>query len=232
MHTTADAEGAAADVKDAAADAKDAVDGNLREAFRSRWMEWGARIGMVARSIVYFLIAWLAIQVAFGHHKEADQNGALRSVARSTGGPFLLGLLAAAFGTYALWRLAVTYFGEAGQRDGRARLGAAVGFFGGGGGGCPPPSPLVWFWEQSGGGGDVHLRRIAHGWFRKSGGWFGEAGDCVHRARHAPHRRPGCSDHRWADSGRRRRCVGRRRRTQIVPGQARPVRLRPAVVRR
>src|SRR3954454_133581 len=130
MHTTADAEGAAADVKGAATDAKDAVDGNLREAFSSRWMESGARIGMVARSIVYFLIAWLAIQVAFGHHKEADQNGALRSVARGTGGPVLLGLLAAAFGTYALWRLAVVYFGEAGKRDGRTRLEAAIGFFG------------------------------------------------------------------------------------------------------
>ena len=42
---------------------------------------------MVARSIIYLLIAWLAIQVAFGHHREADQNGALRTVARSTAGP-------------------------------------------------------------------------------------------------------------------------------------------------
>ena len=98
---------AGAGAKNAAVDATDAVAGNLREAFRSRWMEWGARVGMVARSIVYLLIAVLAIQVAFGRHKEADQNGALRTVAHSTGGPLLLGLLAAAFGTYALWRLEV-----------------------------------------------------------------------------------------------------------------------------
>jgi hypothetical protein len=123
----------ATDAGSTAADAKDAVEDNLREAFRSRWMEWGARVGMVARSIVYLLIAVLAIQVAFGHHKEADQNGALRTVARSTGGPALLGLLAAAFGTYALWRLAVVFFGEAGKRDGRTRLEAAIGFVGYGG---------------------------------------------------------------------------------------------------
>lgn len=120
----------AAEAKDAAVEAKDAVSGNAREAFRSRWMEWGARIGMVARSIIYLLIAWLAIEVAFGHHKEADQNGALRTVASSTAGPELLGLLAAAFGIYALWRLAVAFFGEAGKRDGRTRLEAAIGFVG------------------------------------------------------------------------------------------------------
>jgi hypothetical protein len=146
-----DANGTATDVKDAAGDAADAVEGNLREAFRSRWMDWGARIGMVARSIVYLLIAWLAIQVAFGHHKEADQNGALRTVARSTGGPVLLGLLAAAFGTYALWRLAVTFFGEAGKRDVRTRIEAAIGFFGYGGMCITAISLLIGSGDQAGG---------------------------------------------------------------------------------
>jgi hypothetical protein len=143
--------GTADEAKESAIEAKDAVRGNLREAFRSRWMEWGARIGMVARSIIYLLIAWLAIQVAFGHHREADQNGALRTVARSTAGPELLGLLAAAFGIYALWRLAVTFFGEAGKRDGRTRLEAVIGFFGYGAMCITAISLLVGSGNQNGG---------------------------------------------------------------------------------
>jgi hypothetical protein len=146
-----DNRGTATEAKDAAVEAKDAVSGNLREAFRSRWMEWGARIGMVARSIVYLLIAWLAIEVAFGHHKEADQNGALRTVSRSTAGPELLGLLAVAFGIYALWRLAVTFFGEAGKRDGRTRLEAVIGFFGYGAMCVTAVSLLVGSGNQNGG---------------------------------------------------------------------------------
>lgn len=140
-----------ADDKGAAIEAKETVEGNLREAFRSRWMEWGARVGMVARSIIYLLIAWLAIQVAFGHHREADQNGALRSIARGTAGPELLGLLAAAFATYSLWRLAVTFFGEAGKRDIRTRIEAAIGFFGYGGMCVTAISLLIGSGDQAGG---------------------------------------------------------------------------------
>lgn len=147
----AQAKDVAAEAKDTSSEAKEAVEGNLREAFRSRWTEWGARVGMIARSIIYLLIVWLAIEVAFGHHKEADQNGALRSIARSTAGPELLGLLAAAFATYALWRLAVTYFGEAGKRDVRTRIEAAIGFFGYGGMCVTAISLLTGSGDQQGG---------------------------------------------------------------------------------
>ena len=73
------------------------------------------RIGWLAKGVVYLLAGGLALLVvgrSFGWSQlptgasEASPTGAIKEVARSTGGPFLLAALAAGLFLYALWRLA------------------------------------------------------------------------------------------------------------------------------
>jgi hypothetical protein len=56
--------------------------GTARQVAKSRPVKYGARIGLVAYGITYLLIAWLALQVAFGSSGErTDQNGAFQTIA-------------------------------------------------------------------------------------------------------------------------------------------------------
>lgn len=88
-----------------------------REAASSRWLQWLARGGLVARGVNYLLIGLLAVQIAFGSvGKQADSAGALHEVARQPGGIVLLLLLAAGFAGLALWRLAEAGYGQGGRR--------------------------------------------------------------------------------------------------------------------
>jgi hypothetical protein len=66
-----------------------------------------ARAGLVARGILYILVAILAIRIAFGDRNEhADKAGALVLVARQPFGKALLGVLAAGLAAYAVWMIA------------------------------------------------------------------------------------------------------------------------------
>jgi hypothetical protein len=72
-----------------------------------------SRVGLVALGLLYLLIGWLALQVAFGGGgKEADRQGALQAVAGKPGGPVVLGLMAAGFAALALWQYAEAVYGR------------------------------------------------------------------------------------------------------------------------
>jgi hypothetical protein len=78
-----------------------------------------ARTGLTARGIIYILIGWVAILVAFGHSShEADQEGALQLLAGKPYGVVSLWLLGIGFAAYALWRLSEAAFGVTGDRPG------------------------------------------------------------------------------------------------------------------
>ncbi|MGI8329137.1 DUF1206 domain-containing protein [Actinomadura scrupuli] len=84
------------------------------EAATSRWMQWLARAGLVARGVNYVLIGILAVQIGLGGGgKEADRVGALHEVAKHSGGTFVLWLLVVGFGGLSLWRLAEAAYGQA-----------------------------------------------------------------------------------------------------------------------
>jgi hypothetical protein len=90
-----------------------------RQAASSRWLEWLARGGFVARGVIYMLIGVLATQIGLGTGgKEADRTGALHAIAARPGGTGVLWLLAVGFAGMALWRLAEAAYGQAGP-DGR-----------------------------------------------------------------------------------------------------------------
>ena len=65
-----------------------------------------ARVGLVAYGLVHLLVAWLALQVAWGvPGGDADQSGAMAAVASTTLGPLLLFVLAVGLAALALWQL-------------------------------------------------------------------------------------------------------------------------------
>jgi Domain of Unknown Function (DUF1206) len=91
-----------------------------------------ARAGLAARGVIYVLIGWLAVQIAFGHSRQqADRTGALHTVAATPVGKVLLWLLAAGFACLAVWRLAEAAYGAQGAGGHKASsrlkaLGSAV----------------------------------------------------------------------------------------------------------
>ena len=98
-----------------------------RKAANSGVMSGLARVGFVARGIMYVLIGWIALQIAFGHSgQQADRSGALRLVAKTPFGSVTLWVLVIGFTGMALWRLSEAIWGAAGP-DGHkatARLGS------------------------------------------------------------------------------------------------------------
>jgi hypothetical protein len=98
-----------------------------RDAASSRWLQWLARGGLVARGVIYLLIGVLAVQIATGSGgKQADTSGALRTVAKHPGGIVVLWLLAVGFAGLAIWRFAEVAYGQAGPggRKAAQRLGS------------------------------------------------------------------------------------------------------------
>ena len=78
-----------------------------RRAGQSRWVERLGRAGLVAKGVLYAVVAILAVQVALGGREESpDRGGALRTIAEQPFGKGLLILLALGLAGYALWRLA------------------------------------------------------------------------------------------------------------------------------
>jgi hypothetical protein len=66
-----------------------------------------ARVGLIAYGVVHLLIAWLALQLAWGGGGEsADQSGALTTLAEQPLGRPLLWVLALGLLALALWQLA------------------------------------------------------------------------------------------------------------------------------
>jgi len=96
-----------------------------------------ARAGLGARGVLYILIGWVAILVAFGKTSghQASQSGALHLLAKQPFGLVLLWLLGIGFAGYALWRLSEAAFGVTGEGTGAGpRLkslvrGLVYGFF-------------------------------------------------------------------------------------------------------
>ena len=81
-----------------------------------------ARMGLVARGVIYLLIGWVALTVAAGRsHQEADQRGALQTLAAQPAGSAMLWALVVGFAAYALWRFSEAIWGVSGEGKKPAR---------------------------------------------------------------------------------------------------------------
>lgn len=80
--------------------------GMASRASRGRGMDRLARMGFVAKGVVYFLVGVLALLAAFTSRGEVtDTHGAIRTIGSQPAGDLLLSLLAAGLFAHALWRM-------------------------------------------------------------------------------------------------------------------------------
>ena len=94
--------------------------------------EAAARIGFVARGVVYGLIGALAVALASGAGgKATNQQGALETVAHQPLGHALVVTIAVGLGGYALWRVVRASLGH-GPEDGGDSIVDRIGGFGSG----------------------------------------------------------------------------------------------------
>jgi hypothetical protein len=81
--------------------------GAARQAGESDGLEHLARVGLLAFGLVHLLVAWLALQLAWGGGgKSADQSGAMRTLAESPIGKPLLWVIAVGLIALAVWQAA------------------------------------------------------------------------------------------------------------------------------
>ena len=103
-----------------------------RRAANSTAMRWLARAGFAARGVMYVIVGWIAIEVAFHRSsQQADRTGVLHAISATPVGGVLLWLLVIGFAGMALWRLSEAMYGcpgAGGRKAGRrlAALGRAV----------------------------------------------------------------------------------------------------------
>jgi hypothetical protein len=88
------------------------------------------RIGLIGYGIVHVLVAWLALEVAFGvPDAPADAGGAVGTIAQTPGGLLALALAAVGLVAFALWQVTAAAVGFRWVRGGermRKRVGAVA----------------------------------------------------------------------------------------------------------
>lgn len=89
---------------------------------QSEWMDHAVRIGLVAYGVVHLLVAWLAIQLAFGEKEDSASNtGALHYLAQQPFGEVLVWLVAIGMFLLVVWRLLEFAFGYRDESDTKDR---------------------------------------------------------------------------------------------------------------
>ncbi len=100
-----------------------------RQAHNSDWLDTAARIGLVTYGLVHLVIAWLAVQLAFGDKEgSADSTGAIQQLQEQPFGQALVWAVAVGMFLLALWQGLESIFGyrdEEGFTQVRKRLTAA-----------------------------------------------------------------------------------------------------------
>lgn len=76
------------------------------------WFERVARAGFAASGLLHVLIAFIVARLAFGDGGNADQSGALSTLAGQPGGAVLLWVAAVVLATLGVWYLVDTFLGE------------------------------------------------------------------------------------------------------------------------
>ncbi|WP_179469553.1 DUF1206 domain-containing protein [Mycolicibacterium vinylchloridicum] len=105
--------------------ADNAVHGAVQAATHSRPFELAARAGYSISGVLHLLIAYIIVRLAFGSGGgNADQSGALATLAAQPGGKIALWLTAAGLIALALWRVAEAVIGSHPTEPGREHDGA------------------------------------------------------------------------------------------------------------
>ena len=78
----------------------------------NRWVVLLGRVGLVGLGLVNLLIAWLAVQVAFGSGDSAGKDGALQRLAGQSWGAALLWVIGISLFALTLWQLGEAIWGR------------------------------------------------------------------------------------------------------------------------
>lgn len=93
-----------------------------RQAHHSEWMDHAIRAGLVAYGVVHLLIAWLALQLAFGDREgSASSSGAMQQLAEQPFGKVLVWLIALGMLLLVIWRVLEAVYGHQGE-EGSTRV--------------------------------------------------------------------------------------------------------------
>jgi cytochrome bd-type quinol oxidase subunit 2 len=94
-----------------------------RRASDSKWLDRTARLGFVARGVVYAIVAGIAVKLAFGSgsSEQANKQGALQAIADQPFGRGVLVILAVGLAGYALWRFSQAATGYQDENDEKKR---------------------------------------------------------------------------------------------------------------
>ncbi|WP_115319955.1 DUF1206 domain-containing protein [Mycolicibacterium aichiense] len=108
--------------------ADNAMHGAARAATGSRPFELAARAGYSISGVLHLVIAYIIVHLAFGAAGNADQSGAMATLAAQPGGAVALWLAAAGLVALALWRVAEAILGSHPTEPGREHDGASDAF--------------------------------------------------------------------------------------------------------
>jgi cytochrome bd-type quinol oxidase subunit 2 len=94
-----------------------------RRASDSKWIDRTARLGFVARGVVYAIVAGIALKIAVGSggSHQANKQGALQAIADQPFGRLALVVLALGLAGYALWRFSEAVTGYRDEEDEKKR---------------------------------------------------------------------------------------------------------------
>lgn len=84
-----------------------------RKAQQSRLYEVAVTVGLIAYGVVHLLVAWIALQLAWGKNsEEASQQGALQELASKPFGTVLLWVVAVGLFALVIWRVLELVYGD------------------------------------------------------------------------------------------------------------------------
>lgn len=73
--------------------------------------EYAARAGFAVSGVLHLVVAYIILRIALGSGGSADQSGALTTLARQTGGAFIMWAIAVGLVALGLWRVAEAIVG-------------------------------------------------------------------------------------------------------------------------
>jgi hypothetical protein len=95
---------------------------DLAQVRRSQGYHGLIGVGLVSYGLVHLVLAWLALQIAFGRREDASAGGALQQLTRQPLGTALLWVMAIGLFTLVVWQVVEATIGrEEAGRDGRLR---------------------------------------------------------------------------------------------------------------
>ncbi|MCV7193053.1 DUF1206 domain-containing protein [Mycolicibacterium brumae] len=97
------------------------VHGAVDRATDSKTFESAARAGFAVSGVLHLLVAFIVLRIAFGSGGNADQSGALATIAQQPGGPLMLWCAALGMAALALWHVAEAIVGKHPSEQGSSR---------------------------------------------------------------------------------------------------------------